>query len=258
MCPAACGLRVGSAPPSLPRSSANATAAPAQPRCSRPRRRDLHANKKEKGEGLWERRAPCARLGARSCRLRIRGFITRVSLGPQALPTHHHHHTPPSSRHLSEGSEFTSFVWMLSAPPPPTPTFATLTLTPSGAPGGGLALGASVIGARTSGCPGPEASVVRPAPAAGAGYSPVNGEIYRHEVLGKADPRPCDLKTITASRVRLTRAQTGAAEAEREHWAFAGPPFPDSPAASGVGGADRAPCSSPSSGSHEVPGKLYL
>lgn len=42
-------------------------------------------------------------------------------------------------------------------------------------------------------------------------YSPVNGEINRHEVLGEPDPRPCDLNTVTASRVRMSGAQRGAA-----------------------------------------------
>ena len=42
-------------------------------------------------------------------------------------------------------------------------------------------------------------------------YSPVNGEINRHEVLGEPDPRPCDLNTVTASRVRMSAAQRGAA-----------------------------------------------
>lgn len=44
------------------------------------------------------------------------------------------------------------------------------------------------------GLPGPAGTRVKPVSATGAGYSPVNGEIYRHEVLGEADPRPCDLK----------------------------------------------------------------
>lgn len=65
--------------------------------------------------------------------------------------------------------------------------------------------------ARRSRRPGPAAMAARRMPAEGAGYSPVNGEIYRHEVLGEADPRPCDLKTVTASRVRMSGAQTGAA-----------------------------------------------
>lgn len=95
-----------------------------------------------------------------------------------------------------------------------------------------------------------------------AGYSPVNGEIYRHEVLGEADPRPCDLKTVTASRVRMSRAQTGSAGREQEveygHWAFAGPPSGDSPNASCVGKADGAPGSPPSSRPHKEPGKPYL
>lgn len=64
----------------------------------------------------------------------------------------------------------------------------------------------------------------------------MNGEIYRHEVLREADPRPCDLKTVTVFRVRMSRAQTGAAgqeqAAECRHWAFAGPPSGGSPTAS--------------------------
>lgn len=54
-------------------------------------------------------------------------------------------------------------------------------------------------------------------PAEGAGYSPVNGEIYRHEVLGEPDPRPCDLKRVTASQGRMSREQTGAASCECGH-----------------------------------------
>lgn len=104
---------------------------------------------------------------------------------------------------------------MLSAPPPPTPTFATLTLTPARvgrrASAGVRAACCPRTRARRSRSPGPAAMAARRMPAEGAGYSPVNGEIYRHEVLGEADPRPCDLKTVTASRVRVSGAQTGAA-----------------------------------------------
>lgn len=65
----------------------------------------------------------------------------RVSLGasggtPGSLPPIATISTP-SGRHLSEGSEFTSFVWMLSVRPPPTPSFAALTSTPAGAEAAG-------------------------------------------------------------------------------------------------------------------------
>lgn len=90
----------------------------------------------------------------------------------------------------------------------------------------------------------------------------MNGEIYRHEVLGEADPRPCDLKTVTASRVRMSRAQTGSAGGEPQveygHWVFAGPPSGDSPDASCVGKAERALRSPPSSRPDKEPGKPYL
>lgn len=97
---------------------------------------------------------------------------------------------------------------------PPTPTFATLTLTPARvgrrASAGARTACCARNRARRSRRPGPAAMAARRMPAEGAGYSPVNGEIYRHEVLGEADPRPCDLKTATASRVRMSGAQTGA------------------------------------------------
>lgn len=119
---------------------------------------------------------------------------------------------------------------MLSAPPPPTPIFATLTLTPARAWAAGYchaAAGSPGTRAGTRRRPDPEATAARWMPAEGAGYSPMNGEIYRHEVLGEADPRPCDLKTVTASRVRMARAQTGTAgggqAAECGHWASAVP-----------------------------------
>lgn len=58
-------------------------------------------------------------------------LLAEFSRDPWFSPTPSPPYTHSPSRHLSEGFEFTSFVWMLSAPLPPTPTFATLTLTPT-------------------------------------------------------------------------------------------------------------------------------
>lgn len=140
MHPDACGLlvrRESSQHPPSPRSSANPAAAPAQPLCSHPRRRDLRANKKEKGRGRgsW---SPLHQAGLISCRPRRTGFPQGASVGTPGSPPPNATTSTPSDRHLSEGSEFTSFVWMLSAPPPPTPSFATLTSTPAGAEEGEL------------------------------------------------------------------------------------------------------------------------
>lgn len=129
------GFRVGRAFFPTLRRSAKASFAPAQPRCRRPRRRDLHANKKKKGRGRGRAGAPCASRGAclpqpSALGVLLAGFGLDPRFSPR-LPTSPPAHTHPPSRHLSEGFEFTPFVWMLSAPPPPTPTFATLTLTPA-------------------------------------------------------------------------------------------------------------------------------
>lgn len=93
----------------------------------------------------------------------------------------------------------------------------------------------------------------------------MNGEIYRHEVLGEADPRPCDLKTVTASRVRMARAQTGPAGGGRRGaggrvraLGVRGPSSGDSPTASCLGKADGAQGSPLSSRPHKEPGKSYL
>lgn len=107
---------------------------------------------------------------------------------------------------------------MFSAPPPhpPTPHLCNLHVVSCTGWGGELAPSVRAAScprtrAGTSRRPRPAATAARRMPAGGAGYSPVNGEINRHEVLGEADPRPCDLKTVTASQVRMSRAQTGAA-----------------------------------------------
>lgn len=136
--PDACGLlerRASPQYPPSPRSSASPAAAPAQPLCSHPRRRDLLQTKRKRGMVRG--------AGAPSSRTHLpRPSADRVSLGgfrwdPRFSPPNATISTP-SGCHLSEGSEFTSFVWMLSAPPPPTPSFATLTSTPAGAEAGGL------------------------------------------------------------------------------------------------------------------------
>lgn len=106
-----------------------------------PRRRDLHANKKKKGEGPGRAGAPAPGGRAPPAALRREGVSWGWEGGSEATPGS----TPPplaphtpSSSHSTERSEFTSFVWMLSAPPPPTPTLATLTLTPARAQAAGL------------------------------------------------------------------------------------------------------------------------
>lgn len=72
---ASVGLRVGRAFSLTAPSSANAAAAPAQPRCRRPRRQDLHANKKEKGRGPGRAGAPYARQGARLPQPSAKGLL---------------------------------------------------------------------------------------------------------------------------------------------------------------------------------------
>lgn len=124
--------------PSLPQklckpSGCTSSSARLQP-SSTPR---LACKQKGKGEGPGEPEPP-----APSRTHLLLPLVDRVSLGgfqwdlrfspPNATIS------TPSGHHLSEGSEFTSFVWMLSAPPPPTPSFATLTSTPAGAEAGGL------------------------------------------------------------------------------------------------------------------------
>lgn len=124
-----CGESVPSShPPELCKSRGCTSSTPLQP-ASTPR---LACKQKEKGEGSGESRSPYGQAGrAPPAALRRAGFITGgCSRDPWLSPPTAATYTP-RSRHSSEGSEFTSFVWMLSAPPPPTPTFATLTLTPA-------------------------------------------------------------------------------------------------------------------------------
>lgn len=133
MHPAACGLWVRRAPPPPPQlcnPGGCTSSAQLQP-SSTP---SLTCKQKGKGEGPGEPGAPCTR---RTHRLPPSTDPLRVSLGasgrtPGSLPPIATISTP-SGRHLREGSEFTSFVWMLLVRPPPTPSFATLTSTPAGA-----------------------------------------------------------------------------------------------------------------------------
>lgn len=94
----------------------------------------------------------------------------------------------------------------------------------------------------------------------------MNGEIYRHEVLGEVDPRPCDLKNGhcvpskdgTGADRPGGRGRRGPAAGGVRALGVRGPSSGDSPTASCLGKADAAQGSPLSSRPHKEPGKSYL
>lgn len=91
--PDACGLlerRASPQYPPSPRSSASPAAAPAQPLCSHPRRRDLLQTKRKRGMARGAG-APCTKQNSSPAALGGQGLLRGLQMGPQVLPTQRCH-----------------------------------------------------------------------------------------------------------------------------------------------------------------------